>query len=90
MRFLFFFSALATCLHANVRKDVEVFLEQHCYDCHDDIDNEGGLNLLDLKFDSENPENRAYWESVFQRVEDGEMPPKKKKRPDAEAIAGFL
>lgn len=90
MRFLFFFSALATCLQANVRKDVEVFLEQHCYDCHDDIDNEGGLNLLDLKFDPENPENRAHWESVFQRVEDGEMPPKKKKRPDAEAIAGFL
>lgn len=68
MRFLFFFSALATCLHANVRKDVEVFLEQHCYDCHDDIDNEGGLNLLDLKFDPENPENRAYWESVFQEL----------------------
>ena len=60
MRFLFFFSALATCLQANVRKDVEVFLEQHCYDCHDDIDNEGGLNLLDLKFDPENPENRGH------------------------------
>jgi len=90
MRFLFFFSALATCLQANVRKDVDFFLDQHCYDCHDDIDNEGGLNLLDLKFDPGNPENRAHWEAVFQRVEAGEMPPKKKKRPNAEAIAGFL
>ena len=90
MRFLFFFSALVACLHADVRKGVEVFLEQHCYDCHDDIDNEGGLNLLDLKFDPENQENRAHWEDVFQRVEAGEMPPKKKKRPNSDAIAGFL
>lgn len=90
MRFLFFFSALVTCLQANVRKDVDFFLEQHCYDCHDDIDNEGGLNLLDLKFDTGNPKNRALWETVFQRVEAGEMPPKKKKRPKAGAITGFL
>ncbi|MDA7539301.1 hypothetical protein N8544_03240, partial [Akkermansiaceae bacterium] len=78
------------CLHADVRKGVEVFLEQHCYDCHDDIDNESGLNLLDLKFDPKNQENRAHWEDVFQRVEAGEMPPKKKKRPNSDAIAGFL
>ena len=90
MRYLFFFSALATCLHANVRKDVDFFLEQHCYDCHDDLDNEGGLNLLELKFDTGNPKNRDLWETVFQRVEAGEMPPKKKKRPKAEAIVGFL
>ena len=50
----------------------------------------GGLNLLDLKFDPENPENRAHWEDVFQRVEAGEMPPKKKRRPNSEAMAGFL
>jgi hypothetical protein len=79
MRFLFFYLVLATCLQADVRTDVESFLEQHCYDCHDDIDSEGGLNLLDLNFDPENPKNRAHWEAVFQRVETGEMPPKKKR-----------
>mgnify|MGYP000076599449 CR=1 FL=1 len=90
MRILHLFLALATCLQADVRKDVEDFLEQHCYDCHDDIDNEGGLNLLDLKFDPADPKNRAHWEAVFQRVEAGEMPPKKKKRPEAGALAAFL
>ncbi len=90
MRFLFFYLVLATCLQADIRTDVESFFEQHCYDCHDDIDSEGGLNLVDLKFDPENPKNRAHWEAVFQRVETGEMPPKKKKRPEAKAIVDFL
>lgn len=90
MRLLLIFLALVTCLRADVRMGLETFLEQHCYDCHDDIDNEGGLNLLDLKFDSGDPNNRTQWEAVFQRVEAGEMPPKKKKRPEAKAMADFL
>lgn len=77
-------------LPADLRDDLEPFLDTHCYACHDDIDNEGGLNLLDLKLDPENPKNRSIWEQVFRRVEDGEMPPKKKKRPAAEAISKFL
>ena len=75
---------------ADVRSNLEPFLEQHCYDCHDDFDNEGDLNLLDLKFDPNDPRNLAIWKDVFVRVEDGEMPPKKKKRPEAGAMAAFL
>ena len=90
MRFFFSIFVLTTVLRADVRKDIETFLDQNCYACHDDIDNEGGLNLLDLKFDPSNAANREIWEAVFQRVETGEMPPKKKKRPEAAALAGFL
>lgn len=89
--FLLTLPALFTALlPAELREDLEPFLDKHCYACHDDIDNKGELNLLDLKFDPGKAENRAIWEQVFRRVEDGEMPPRKKKRPGAEAISGFL
>ena len=81
---------LSGSLSAGLRDEIEPFLDSHCYGCHDDIDNEGGLNLLDLKFDPESPKNRKIWEQVFHRVETGEMPPKKKKRPAPEDISGFL
>jgi hypothetical protein len=87
---LIFPSLFVGLLPAHLREEIEPFLETHCYACHDDFDNEGGLNLLDLKFDSETPENRKIWEQVFRRVEEGEMPPKKKKRPAKEAISKFL
>jgi len=69
---------------------VEPFLEEHCYECHDDFDSEGGLNLLDLKFDPAEAGNLKLWEHVYERVESGEMPPKKKKRPEAAAAHDFL
>lgn len=90
MRFLLLHFVFATFIHGDVRNDLDTFFDQHCYACHDDLDNEGGLNLLDLKFKPEIQENREVWEKVFHRVEAGEMPPKKKKRPEPKALAGFL
>ncbi|MGC6464701.1 MAG: DUF1592 domain-containing protein [Akkermansiaceae bacterium] len=83
-------AALTSLATGDVRKDLEPFLETHCYDCHDDFDAEADLNLMDLKFDPTDKKNRAIWEKVFHRVEEGDMPPKKKKRPEKEALAGFL
>lgn len=88
--FLILLASFPAAAPAGLREDLEPFLDRHCYACHDDIDSEGGLNLLDLKLDPENPANRTLWEKVFHRVEAGEMPPKKKKRPDPETISGFL
>lgn len=93
MRFGFFLIFLASCptsVSADLREELEPFLDQHCYACHDDIDQEGGLNLLDLEFEAGNRENRAVWEKVFHRVESGEMPPQKKTRPDPETLSHFL
>jgi len=89
-RLLFFLSLLFGSAHADLRSDLEPFLESHCYDCHDDIDSEGDLNLLDLKFDPSSPGNLKIWAEVFHRVELGEMPPKKEKRPEAKALKNFL
>ena len=66
------------------------FLENHCLDCHDDSELKGGLNLDTLAFDLENPENFAQWVLVHDRADHGEMPPKKKRRPNPEELSSFL
>lgn len=66
-----------------------LFLETHCFDCHDDITKKGGLNLMDLAFDASNHSNMAGWTRVHDRILSGEMPPPKKKRPDPLEITSF-
>ncbi len=71
-------------------KEVETFLSQHCYECHDDATSKGNLNLLDLKFEPGSHANFEQWVRVFDRVESGEMPPEKKPRPEEKPKATFL
>jgi len=69
---------------------IEGFLSRHCYDCHDDLVSEAGLDLISLDYDL-GPEGAfSVWERVFHRVEDGEMPPHDRERPPAEEIKAFL
>jgi len=71
-------------------KAIEAFFSQHCYDCHDDTTDKGGLNLLDLEFTPEKHGNFKAWQRIFDRVDSGEMPPKEKQRPGTEEIAAFV
>lgn len=57
------------------------FLKQHCIECHDADTKKGGLDLEALKPDFAEPQIFAKWERVFDKIERGEMPPKKKPRP---------
>ena len=66
------------------------FLEEHCYDCHNAELKKGGLNLAALAFQPEDAHNFASWVKVFDRVSAGEMPPKKRARPEAADLEGFL
>jgi hypothetical protein len=66
------------------------FLEKHCSECHGAEEPKGGLDLVDLKLDLRDPRSFATWTKVHDRVQDGEMPPKKKRRPDRAEIDGFL
>ena len=43
----------------------------------------GGLDLTALKVEPANPDNFARWVKVHDRIDSGEMPPKKKARPGA-------
>lgn len=63
------------------------FFKTHCITCHDADSNEGGLDLTSLKQDLANRENFARWVKILDRLESGEMPPKKEPRPKVEDVA---
>ena len=62
----------------NFKEYAEVFLENHCFDCHDDETTKGNLNLLELGPVDET--NAAVWKSVWAQVTLREMPPKDKSK----------
>lgn len=68
-------------------KDVQPFLEQHCVECHDADNKKGGLDLDALGRKLDDAATFACWEKIHDRVRDGEMPPKKKPRPEAQEVA---
>ena len=65
----------------------EPFLENHCFDCHDDETSEAGLNLLELG--PVDQINAAVWKSVWAQVSMGEMPPKNKPGLRSSTASGF-
>ena len=86
----------AFCLAATVAGGAELggrlepMFDQHCYDCHDADAKKGGLDLTTLKWTPHDVENLQQWTKVFDKVERGEMPPRKKQRPAAELSHIFL
>ncbi|RFC44756.1 MAG: Protein of unknown function (DUF1587)/Planctomycete cytochrome C, partial [Verrucomicrobia bacterium] len=66
---------------------VTTYLEQHCNKCHD-----ADVQKGDFRLDTLSPkvgfENTPQWIEIMERINSGEMPPKKeKKRPSAEDSA---
>jgi hypothetical protein len=82
------FTASAPALAAETG-DVRSFIDKHCVECHDTETQKGNLDLTKLKLDLSNPQIFAEWVKVHDRVVAGEMPPKKKAKPDAAEMAGF-
>jgi hypothetical protein len=66
-----------------------LFVDQYCVECHDADTKKGGLDLNALQFDPANSTNFSTWVLVHDRVSDGEMPPKKKARPDSAQAEAF-
>ena len=65
-------------LHA---ADKAAFFEQHCYDCHDADEKNGGLDLTSLALKLDDHANFEKWVNIHDAIANGEMPPKKKARP---------
>lgn len=64
------------------------FFEKHCHSCHDADTKKGGLDLTALKVNPGDADNFAKWVKIHDRIESGEMPPKKKP-PVAETAAAI-
>jgi hypothetical protein len=54
------------------------------------LSRKGGLDLTRLSFEPTNENNFAAWVKVHDRVSAGEMPPKKKPRPEAAELLTFV
>src|SRR6516225_5260262 len=62
--------------------DVQPFVKQHCLNCHNAKKEAGGLNLATYTKTAEVIRDRETWETVKQRLELHEMPPKNEPRPN--------
>lgn len=75
---------------AGPKPEIAAFLDDHCADCHDGASKKGGLDLTALGWDLQRRESFETWVKVFDALNDGVMPPKKKPRPDPAAARAFL
>jgi Protein of unknown function (DUF1592)/Protein of unknown function (DUF1588)/Protein of unknown function (DUF1587)/Protein of unknown function (DUF1585)/Protein of unknown function (DUF1595)/Planctomycete cytochrome C len=76
------FGSTGSLLRAtDFRPGVEDFLEKHCYECHDDLTAEAGLDLTSLSTDLVDAATQAKWIHVYDRIAQGEMPPRDQPQP---------
>ena len=70
-------------------RPLHVFLENHCYECHDDQSEKGGLDLYSLSTELGDPATMQKWVRIFDRVKNGEMPPEDEPQPNASERSAF-
>ncbi len=86
-----FHRAILCCaISAVAHAEPAAFFENHCTECHDADTKKGNLDLTALKRDFADAENFARWVKVHDRIESGDMPPKKKARPDTAEVKARL
>lgn len=84
------FAAATPVMAGDVPRSVRDFLESHCVECHDAETTKGGLDLSALKLNPTDSANFGRWVLVHDRVNNSEMPPKKKPRPESSEREVFL
>ena len=71
-----------TAPEAASAKHLRPFLDKHCVECHGADTAKAGLRLDALGADFRNPEQARLWIKVLDRLEAGDMPPKKRPQPE--------
>jgi hypothetical protein len=61
---------------------IQPFLDEHCMNCHDEDTARAGFRLDTLDTDFTKGNNAGLWKEVMDQINSGQMPPKKKARPD--------
>jgi len=73
-----------------IPESVQFFLDLNCYECHNDTEKKGGLDIENLRFDPNDSASMRTWTLMHDRVRDREMPPKKNLWPEEAERNGFL
>lgn len=69
---------------------VTEFLDLNCYECHNEVDKKGELDLESLLFDPSDHSNMNRWAFVHDRIMEEEMPPPKDSLVEPNERAEFL
>jgi hypothetical protein len=83
-------TALCPAADNGFERELLPLLENHCFNCHDEDTQKGGLALHTLNPDVVNGGDEAVWAVVLDQLNSGEMPPKKKKRPPEKRLLTAL
>jgi len=75
---------------ATLPSTVVEFLNLNCYECHNDTEKKGGLDLESLGFHPDDSQSMALWSMVYDRVSNREMPPKMEYWPEEAERYDFL
>lgn len=68
----------------------EAFLEKHCIRCHGPQKEEGDIRIDRLSRDFKAGTDSHHWAEALDKVNSGEMPPKKEPQPTQAEIGDFL
>ena len=76
----------------NVRmpRQHQSFLKTHCYSCHDESSEEGGVRLDNIPFAISDIPAAERWQKVLGVLNSGEMPPEDETQPGDDEKAAFL
>ena len=68
----------------------EAFLEKHCVRCHGPQKEEGDIRIDRLSRDFKAGVDTHHWAEALDKINSGEMPPKKEPQPTQDEIATFV
>lgn len=68
----------------------EAFLEKHCIRCHGATKEEGDIRFDKLSRDFKAGRDTHHWAEALDKVNSGEMPPKKEPQPTQKEISEFV
>ena len=91
VRKLLLFSAclgFGSAVHA--AQPFEAFLEKHCVRCHGPQKEEGDIRIDKLSRDFKAGRDSHHWSEALDKVNSGEMPPKKEPQPTQKEISEFV
>ncbi len=84
------FSTVAAARGDGLPREVESFIERHCFDCHGDGADEGDFQIDQLSRDVTDPATAVAWRDALDLVQLGEMPPPDQSRPKPAELRRFV
>ncbi|TWT29163.1 hypothetical protein KOR42_55510 [Thalassoglobus neptunius] len=71
-------------------EEVGRLFKGHCFDCHDDVSQEGNFQIDQLSTKSVTHDSAKTWSKILRKLEAGTMPPPMQERPPTKDVASVI